>query len=89
MTRLRKLGQMTLCLLCLSGCSNGRVITQYRVVRVEIPQSLFVEQSVPLWQGGTNGTLARHTAELRDALGRCNADKAAIKELYAKGQARD
>jgi hypothetical protein len=89
MTRLCKLGQTVLCLLFLTGCSSGRVVTQYRVVRVEVPQSLFVEQTVPLWQGGTNSTLAKHTASLRDALGQCNADKAAIRALYAKEQARD
>ena len=43
MTRLCKLGQTVLCLLFLTGCSSGRVVTQYRVVRVEVA-SFFVNR---------------------------------------------
>lgn len=89
MTPTQNLGLTVLCLLFLTGCSNGRVVTQYHVVRVEVPQSLFIEQSVPLWQGGTSQELARHTASLRDALERCNADKAAISEIQQKDRAHD
>lgn len=46
-----------------------------------VPQMLLAPCEAPVWQGGTNADLVEYIASLREALGRCNADKAAVKIL--------
>ena len=46
-----------------------------------IPPQLLTPCNEPQWTGETNGDLVEYVGELREALGRCNADKAAIMEL--------
>ena len=58
-------------LLLLAGCSEPEA-------EILIPPQLLQMCSEPQWQGETNGDLVEYIGELKEALGKCNADKAAI-----------
>lgn len=49
------------------------------VIRQDAPAYLTAETPVPLWTGATNADLVEYALDLRQALGSCNADKAAIR----------
>lgn len=49
------------------------------IIRQEVPAHLTAETPVPLWRGATNADLVEYALDLRQALGACNADKAAIR----------
>ena len=49
-----------------------------------IPDMLLAPCAEPVWEGGTNGDLVEYVGELREALGRCNADKAAISKIVGQ-----
>jgi hypothetical protein len=44
------------------------------------PWALLEDCTAPPWAGTTNGDLVRHNRALRNALGACNDDKAALRE---------
>lgn len=48
------------------------------VIRPQLPEMLTAPTTEPEWAGTSNMELVEYILELRDALGRCNADKAAI-----------
>lgn len=49
------------------------------VIRQDAPAYLTAETPVPLWTGVNNADLVDYVLNLRQALGACNADKAAIR----------
>lgn len=49
-----------------------------------IPPQLLQPCSEPQWDGLTNGDLVEYVGALKEALGKCNADKAAIQQLLEK-----
>ena len=49
------------------------------VIRQDAPAYLTAETPVPLWTGVNNADLVDYVLRLRQALGSCNADKAAIR----------
>ena len=46
-----------------------------------IPAMLLAPCPEPVWEGETNGDLIDYIADLKEALGKCNADKEAIGEI--------
>jgi hypothetical protein len=48
------------------------------------PQSLVLQTPAPALLGASNGDLLQWSLDLRDALGSCNADKAAIRVWAAQ-----
>lgn len=61
-------------LMLLAGCSAHKT-------EIPIPPQLLAPCNEPQWDGLTNGDLVEYVGELKEALGRCNADKEAIKSL--------
>ena len=55
------------------------VATMPVVIRQDAPAYLTAETPVPLWTGVNNADLVDYVLSLRQALGSCNADKAAIR----------
>ena len=49
------------------------------IIRQDAPAYLTAETPTPLWDGVTNADLLGYALDLRQALGACNADKAAIR----------
>ena len=49
------------------------------IIRQDAPAYLTAETPTPLWDGVTNADLVDYVLNLRQALGSCNADKAAIR----------
>ena len=74
MSKKSNCGLILLFPLLLVGCSKP----EHQVL---IPPQLLIPCNEPQWNGETNGDLVEYVGELREALGRCNADKAAISEL--------
>ena len=62
-----------------TGCSGKPVATMPVVIRQDAPAYLTAETPVPLWTGVNNADLVDYVLSLRQALGSCNADKAAIR----------
>lgn len=80
MTRLPARGLTCLCLLLCLGCSaQNRLIPCPVVERVTPPTPLLRPIPEPQWTGAINGDLVDHIQDLRTALRRCNADKAALR----------
>ena len=73
------IGAALCCLLPLTGCSGKPVATAPVIIRQEVPAHLTAETPIPLWAGATNSDLVGYALDLRQALGACNADKAAIR----------
>ncbi len=72
MTRQLQIGAALLCLLPLAACSREKAVTR--------PPDIFTNPTpMPEWEGRTNGDLVEYSLELKAALGRCNADKAAMR----------
>lgn len=51
------------------------------IIRQEVPAHLAAETPIPVWDGVTNADLVEYALDLRQALGLCNADKAAIRRI--------
>ncbi|MDR3813360.1 MULTISPECIES: Rz1-like lysis system protein LysC [Bilophila] len=79
MTGRLAIGAALCCLLPLTGCSGKPVATMPVVIRQDAPAYLTAETPVPLWTGVNNADLVDYVLSLRQALGSCNADKAAIR----------
>lgn len=71
-----KLGLILLCLTLSTGCSEAIQVQPYKLT---VPAHLLEPCAEPVWNGGTNGDLVEYIADLREALGKCEADKAAIR----------
>ena len=78
MMKMSKTGLPLVFLLLSAGCSG--------TVREmpPIPEALLTPRETPTWQGETNGDLLGYVLELKEALGRCAADRAAIKKLLGE-----
>ena len=79
MTGRLAIGAALCCLLPLTGCSGKPVATMPVVIRQDAPAYLTAETPVPLWTGVNNADLVDYVLSLHQALGSCNADKAAIR----------
>ena len=77
MNRKCDFGSILLCLILLTGCSAAKS-------QPVIPPQLLAPCGEPQWEGRTNGDLVEYVGELREKLGKCNADKAAIQQLLGK-----
>lgn len=75
MTKLPRLGLMSTFLLLSAACSSQRANPPL------IPEMLLAPCPEPQWEGETNGDLIDYIADLKEALGKCNADKAAIYKI--------
>lgn len=84
MTGRLAIGAALCCLLPLTGCSGKPVATMPVVIRQDAPAYLTAETPTPLWDGVTNADLLGYALDLRQALGACNADKAAIRAATGK-----
>ena len=49
------------------------------IIRQEVPAHLTADTPLPVWTGATNADLVDYVLSLRQALGSCNAAKAAIR----------
>ena len=67
-------GSMLSCLLLSAGCSAGKT-------QPVVPPQILAPCDEPVWEGKTNGDLVEYVGELKEALGRCNADKEAIAKI--------
>lgn len=56
------------------------------IIRQEVPAHLTAETPLPVWTGATNADLIDYVLSLRQALGSCNADKAAIRGAADAGR---
>lgn len=81
MTGRLAIGAALFCLLPLTGCSGKPVATVPVIIRQEVPAHLTAETPIPVWDGVTNADLVEYALDLRQALGLCNADKAAIRRI--------
>lgn len=78
MMKTLKIGLLSASLMLSAACSK----TEPEVPM--IPRQLLNPCAEPAWEGQTNGELIEHIMELREALGKCNADKAAIERLVER-----
>ena len=78
------IGAALCCLLPLTGCSGKPMATMPVIIRQDAPAYLTAETPTPLWDGVTNADLLGYALDLRQALGACNADKAAIRAATGK-----
>lgn len=73
---------MLLCLMWSAACCPARQIeyvTRAELVRLEPPAVLLLNVPEPVLSAGTNRGLLLYALELRAALARANADKAALR----------
>jgi len=75
---------LTLCV----GCSPKQIITEPQVIRTAPPALLLEPTPAPKCRNTatTNGGLLRCYGEYQDALGKANADKAALKQITLEAQ---
>ena len=87
MTRLLTIGLAALCLiLCVSCSSSPQYVQVPEVVRVTPPPHLLLQTTEPPCNATTNGELLECWQDVREALSKANADKAALKRWVDAGE---
>ena len=81
MTRLLVIGLLALFLAAFVGCSSKEYVSAPELVHVAPPAVLVLPTVEPQCNATTNGELAGCFFDMRAALRRANADKAAMREV--------